>query len=204
MSSQALSPALPRCTRGSGLLEPLLAKLRARQANRLIPDHLRSGRVLDIGCGSYPYFLSHTAFAEKFAIDQVEPSSQMPQIAWLTLDLNAAPELPFTDEYFSAITMLAVVEHLEPSILVNLLREARRALKPGGALIITTPASWSDDLLHFMARLHLVSPEEIHEHVYAYTLPLLGWYFGRAGFSMDKLDFGYFEAGLNMWARATK
>jgi len=66
-------------------------------------------------------------------------------------------------------------------------------LKPGGRLVITTPASWSDGLLHWMARIGLVSEEEINEHVYAYTLPLLGWYFGQAGFGMSKVKFGYFE-----------
>jgi hypothetical protein len=55
-----------------------------------------------------------------------------------------------------------------------------------------------------MARVRLVSPEEINEHVYAYTLPLLGWYFGRAGFDMDKTRFGYFELMMNMWAVATR
>jgi hypothetical protein len=48
-----------------------------------------------------------------------------------------------------------------------------------------------------MARVNLVSAEEIHEHVYAYAMPLIGWYFGKAGFEMDKIRFGYFEFGLN-------
>jgi hypothetical protein len=55
-----------------------------------------------------------------------------------------------------------------------------------------------------MAKVRLVSPEEIDEHVYAYTLPLLGWYFGKGGFDMTKLRFGYFEMMLNMWAVAKK
>jgi SAM-dependent methyltransferase len=163
---------------------------------------LRSGRVLDIGCGSFPYFLSHTSFQEKFAIDQLAPNPNIQNIAWHTLNLNAEPKLPFGDNYFSVITMLAVVEHLNPVSLVALFAEARRVLNPGGLLLITTPAAWSDGLLHLMARLKLVSAEEIQEHVYAYTLPLLGWYFGTAGFDMEKLRFGYFELGLNMWATA--
>jgi hypothetical protein len=46
--------------------------------------------------------------------------------------------------------------------------------------------------------------EEIREHVYAYTQPLLGWYFGKAGFEMAKVRFGYFECMLNMWATAER
>jgi hypothetical protein len=55
-----------------------------------------------------------------------------------------------------------------------------------------------------MAKLGLVSSEEIEEHVYAYTLPLLGWYFGKAGYEMGQVQFGYFEFMLNMWATAEK
>ena len=71
-------------------------------------------------------------------------------------------------------------------------------------LLITTPAAWSDGLLHGMARVNLVSAEEINEHKYAYTLPLLGWYFGMASFDMNQVKFGYFDCGLNMWATATR
>ena len=175
------SPTKIRITRGYGLFEPLLARQRARVANSLIPEDLRSGRILDIGCGSYPYFLSHTYFEEKFAIDQLKNPQSCSNINWHSLDLNVDPHLPFEDEYFSAITMLAVVEHLSPTSLVSLFQEVHRVLRPDGMLILTTPAAWSDGLLRFMARIHLVSPEEIKEHIFVYTLPLLGWYFGKGG-----------------------
>ncbi len=193
-----------RYTRGNGLLEPLLARLRARQANRLIPNQLRRGRILDIGCGTYPYFLAHTSFKEKFAIDQLSPYTAHSEIHWYTLDLNHETSLPFADGFFQVVTMLAVVEHLSPDSLIGLFSEAYRTLAPGGVVILTTPAVWSNNLLKLMARLYLVSKEEIDEHVYTYTLPLLGWYFGRAGFEMKKVDFGYFEFWLNLWATAQR
>jgi len=191
-------------TRGSGLLEGTLARLRAERANRLIPAEHRSGRILDIGCGRYPYFLAHTKFTQKFAIDQSPVSASPPDISWMTLDLNRRPHLPFQDGFFQVVTLLAVIEHLDPEGVVALFQECRRVLAPEGLVILTTPAAWSDRLLRLMARLNLVSEEEIREHVYAYTLPLIGWYFGSAGFPMKRLRFGYFEMGLNMWATATK
>jgi SAM-dependent methyltransferase len=191
-------------TRGSGLLEPFLARLRAERANKLIPKDLRQGRILDIGCGSYPYFLSHTSFSEKFSVDQQPPSRDYEEINWLVLDLNKIPQLPFENDFFNVVTLLAVVEHLNPKMLVELLREANRVLRPGGILLLTTPASWTDGILNMMAILNLVSKEEIHEHVFTYTLPLLGWYFGAAGFPMENVRFGHFEFRMNLWATAKK
>ena len=201
---KSLASPKVRHTRGTGVLEGYLARLRARQANRLIPSTLRQGRILDVGCGSTPYFLAHTSFKEKFAIDQLTPSAANSDILWHTLNLNVKPYLPFENEFFSVVTMLAVVEHLNPSSLVTLFTEVHRILQPGGVLIITTPAAWSGGLLNTMARLNLVSAEEIKEHVYMYSLPLLGWYFGKAGFALDQLRFGYFEFMLNLWAMAER
>ena len=194
-------------TRGKGLLEPMLARMRTQRANRLIPGQLRKGRILDIGCGSYPYFLAHTAFEQKFAVDQLpmpKETADRNRIEFFELDLNHEPSLPFQADFFDAVTLLAVVEHLNPESMATLFQECHRVLMPGGMLILTTPAAWSDGLLRMMARLSLVSAEEIHEHAFAYTLPLIGWHFGQAGFEMSNVKFGYFEFMLNMWATARK
>lgn len=193
-----------RVTRGNGLLESFLADQRTKMANKLIPESHRQGRVLDIGCGAYPLFLTHTTFAEKYSLDQQQPSQTFNDINWTVMDLNKEQRLPYEDAYFNTITLLAVMEHLHPKILVELFQETYRVLKPGGILILTTPASWSDGLLSKMAFFNLVSKEEIHEHVLTYTLPLLGWYFGAAGFPLDKVRFGYFELKMNLWATAQK
>src|SRR5512147_447632 len=104
-------------TRGKGLLEPLLARLRTQRANQLIPSELRDGRILDIGCGSFPYFLAHTAFKEKFAVDQLpmpKDTAARNRIEFFELNLNHEPKLPFEAGYFDVVTLLAVVEHLNP------------------------------------------------------------------------------------------
>ena len=194
-------------TRGKGLLEPFLARQRAQIANRLIPSELRTGRILDIGCGTFPYFLAHTAFEKKIAIDQLplpNPVASSLKIEGYSLNLNLQPSLPFADGFFNVVTLLAVVEHLNPDSMAILFCEIYRVLGSRGMVIITTPAAWSDGLLRTMARLKLVSAEEIDEHAYVYTLPLIGWYFGQAGFKMKKVKFGYFELMLNMWATAEK
>lgn len=184
-----------------------MARLRTQRANQLIPRELRDGRILDIGCGSYPYFLAHTAFKAKFAVDQLPmptETARQHKIEFFELNLNSEPKLPFEDGYFDVVTLLAVVEHLNPESMAALFQESYRVLRPGGMVVLSTPAAWSDGLLHLMAHLNLVSAEEIHEHAFAYTLPLIGWHFGQAGFAMTKVRFGYFEFMLNMWATAQK
>ena len=82
-------------TRGKGLLEPTLAHLRTQPGNRLVTADFRAGSVLDIGCGSFPYFLSHTWFEEKFAVDQLpmpKETAARNRIEFFTLDLNKEPE----------------------------------------------------------------------------------------------------------------
>jgi SAM-dependent methyltransferase len=194
----------PAPTRGNGALEPLLAYLRARQANRLIPGHLRQGRVLDIGCGSTPYFLSHSSFREKFAVDRLTPTVPAPDISWHAIDLNAEPALPFESGAFAVVTMLAVVEHLDPTRALALLGEVHRTLQPGGVLVVTTPAPWSNPLLRLMSRCNLVSAEEIDEHTHTYSIAQLRQQLSGAGFAREHMRLGYFELMLNLWGIARR
>ena len=122
-----MTQSTAKFTRGKGLLEPLLARLRTQRANQLIPAELRQGRILDIGCGSFPYFLAHTAFKEKFAVDQLpmpKETADRNRIEFYELNLNQEPSLPFGAAYFEAVTLLAVVEHLNPESMAPCSRNA--------------------------------------------------------------------------------
>jgi SAM-dependent methyltransferase len=190
--------------RGGGMLEPFLARGRAVQAYQLIPASHRSGRMLDIGCASYPYFLSHNSFVEKFAAGPVGGQKAPEDIRWQRLNLNSGPALPFEKEDFDVITLLAVVKRLDRNSLVALFQECQRVLRPGGMVVLTNPAARSENVLRWMAKLNLVKAKESEECVYAYTLPQIEWYFGKAGFEREKVRSGYFEGGFNVWACAVK
>lgn len=189
-------------TRGHGLLESFLAQKRVAMAEELINDGLRAGRILDIGCGSVPIFLLSTRFAEKHGLDQIAQTQEVPGIKYQTTNAGREQGLPYAEEYFSVITMLAVIEHMEPGDVSFILKDIRRLLKPGGQIILTTPAAWSDKLLRMMAKMRLVSPEEINEHKDTFNRQKLRTLLETAGF--DRIETGYFEMGLNLWARATK
>jgi SAM-dependent methyltransferase len=197
-----------RVTRGSGLLETFLARRRAEMANRLIPSVCRTGCIADIGCGRYPYFLLNTIFSRKIGLDKsieeaLTKSEQTPNITFITHDVEQDPTLPIEDNSCDVVTMLAVIEHLEPNLVLPLLSAIHRILKPGGRLIVTVPAGWTDSLLRTMARLKLVSPVEIEEHKATYTHRSLSEILKKV-FSEDSLKLGYFEMHMNIWATAEK
>ena len=112
--------------------------------------------------------------------------------------------MPYKDNYFDAVSMLAVFEHLEPSRLEHILKDINRILKPGGMYVMTTPAVWTDIVLRSMARLRLVSPVEIEEHKGAYSRSNISDMLQKAGFSYQNIKSGYFEMFMNTWTTAMK
>jgi len=196
-------------TRGHGALEAYLARKRAQRANQLIPEQQRRGRLLDVGCGSYPYFLATTPFAEKWGIDQIfdaESTLQLDdgRVVLIPFDVQRDVSLPFATDFFSVVTMLAVFEHIEPAKLKFLLGEVHRVLQPGGTFVMTTPSSWTNWLLKLMARVGLVSRAEIDEHKDTYAQREIRSTIEGAGFDPGKVTSGSFEVGANLWATATK
>jgi len=194
-------------TRGYGLLENYLNRRRCAVANRLIPSPLREGRILDIGCGTFPSFLHSTSFTEKYGLDQVVSTSDIlikEKIHIQQLDLENTSKLPFGDDFFDVATMLAVIEHLRYETTSRVLTEVFRILKPGGVCILTTPAKWTDMILRTMARFYLVSPREMEEHKCLYDRYKILDILRLSHFREDNINIGFFEMHMNIWSRATK
>ncbi len=195
----------PKATRGSGLLENFLAAQRVKAANALIPEGHRNGKVLDVGCGTHPFFLLNTEFFEKYGLDKVhllEAAHHAIEIKGFDIEEGAC--IPFPDEFFDVVTLLAVIEHIEPEKCVDVLKDIRRVLKPGGCCIITTPAFWTDGILWFLSRIRLLSAEEIDEHKGSFSRRRLHALFQEAGYRAEGIKTGYFEAFMNIWAMAIK
>jgi SAM-dependent methyltransferase len=197
-----------RVTRGKGLAEALLARKRSRMAESLIPALYREGSLLDIGCGSFPLFLSQTSFRERHGIDRVPHSATQECLSrgihLVNQDLESNPCLPYPDQSFTVVTMLAVFEHLKQERLGVLISEVRRVLQPGGLYVMTTPASWTGGLLRLMARLRLLSCEEIEEHKHQYRHSEIREVLTIGGFHPARIRLGHFELFMNNWGVATK
>jgi SAM-dependent methyltransferase len=193
-------------TRGFGLLENFLAKKRTSIANKLVSKDHKKNRVLDIGCGTFPYFLLSSDAKERHGID---PSVNLDLIKnnekiFLKKIKVGKKALPFKDNFFDVITMLAVFEHIDHDKLSFVLSEVKRTLRKGGIFIITTPAPWSDKPLHYLANFGLISKEEIHEHKHNLTHKRIKEYLKDVGFLEEKIENGFFEFYLNMWFKAKK
>ena len=141
-------------------LEPILRWMRLRQVISEIPHH---SVVLDIGCGTKFGLLKAIEFKiEKgVGIDFKVPEFCTPVLQ--TFQMHLEERLPFPDESFDVVTMLAVLEHIEYE--EQILQEIYRILKPSGKLVLTVPSIWAKPVLEFLAyRLKIVDEHEIRDH----------------------------------------
>jgi len=86
-------------------------------------------------------------------------------------------QVPFDDNYFSLITALDVIEHVDDDLAA--LKAIRSKIAPGGYAVITVPAFmflWSEH-------------DVLNEHRRRYTLPELHAKLGQAGFYVEKISY---------------
>jgi SAM-dependent methyltransferase len=162
------------------------------------PEHLRefvrslgrAGSALDLGCGDGRLTAELDA-AELTAAD-VSPVAlerarrRLPGARIAELEPDAA--LPFDDDEFDVVLCAETVEHVRD--LQLLLSEARRVLRPGGTLAITTPA----------APPLMRPPEPLSPHLRFLTRRSLRRLLGEFGFEVSSLER---RAG-SLLARATR
>lgn len=96
-------------------------------------------RVLDVGCGvgKTDRFLAPslgTLCGVDISSASIERARrENPQVQYEMYDGHT---LPFADETFDAAFLICVLHHVLPAERLKLLKETRRALKPGGVLFI--------------------------------------------------------------------
>lgn len=144
-------------------------------------DLPQSGRILDLGCsaGSFLDMMAEsrpdlTGIGVDIASRQIDyarlnvESKHQGRIKFVQVD-EREPQLPFESQSFDAVTCIEVIEHIHPYLALRMLADARRLLKPGGKLIVTTPnyrSAWP--LIEWL--LEKASPVKYHDqHINKYT-----------------------------------
>ena len=186
---------------GDRFCEPILRYLRIRKIAKYITPN---ARVLDVGCGEEASTL--TALSAKIAsgvgIDIRAKERTTGNITILQSSFDGAP-LPFTDNEFDAVLLVAVLEHLNHR--VEILKEIKRVLKPGGTLVMTVPTWAAKPILEFLAfKVKIVSEEGVREHKTYFWKQELIEAFLAAGFKREHIKAHYFELGVNLSAVVSK
>lgn len=178
-------------------IEPLLKRLRIWK----VEPHLRSGGILvDFGCDEEMTLVKRQRRRMKkvYGLDIVAEPQKFENVEILQADLTK--RTPLKDESATAVTMLAVLEHLpHPEKVV---KEAYRVLKPGGVFLVTVPSPSSEPILEWMAKIGLVRHEMIDQHETYFSHELLKKVAVDAGFKHVMVQ-GW-EFGVNTFMKAVK
>lgn len=176
-----------------------------RQVLRIVPQPKDRGRLLELGSPPFHitlmlrkfrnYDLSLTGYASdgRPEIRQTLTSPDYDeQYDFACTCFNAEQDdFPYPDNSFDVVTWCEVIEHLTENP-VHTLAEIHRVLKPGGALVLSTPnASRSDSIVNFLLGrniydpYHLGSPLKGSRHSREYTLSELKELLEGCGYTID-------------------
>jgi len=171
-----------------------------------IPPPQRRAPVLDCPAGRGA--LAHELAALGFQVVAADLGGEHEGRGYARVRLDLNRPLPFADATFSAVTCIEGIEHLERP--VDALREFRRVLVGGGALVLTTP-----NVLHLGSRVRMLltgfptaaprpfDPEQAptsYEHIMLLAFPLLVYFLRRAGFAIERMETNRVVKGSLPWA----
>lgn len=169
-------------------------KKRIAQVEKYIPQ---SCRLLDIGCGIYPYllYIIKNKIIKGIGIDKDIPEHNdgLENIEFVKSTIEDTIQIE--SDSMDVVTMLAVLEHFtQPQ---KILGECMRVLRKGGTLIITVPSYYSKPLLNILAWIGISSKEEVYDHKNWFKKKELEKIVCVNGFEIR--ESAYYNIGLNIF-----
>lgn len=181
------------------------ASLSLRAIRKRLPKR-DSLEALELGCGYRAQLL--VALQERLkkgvGVDfQICPELKShPRLTFMESTIEQAV-LRLEDASFDVILFISVLEHLWGPLEV--LKECKRLLKPGGVLLVNVPTWRGKFFLEFSAFKLGRSPKvEMDDHKMYYDKRDLWPLLVRAGFMPSQIVLRYHKFGLNLFAVACK
>lgn len=148
---------------------------------KILRRYDRGARILDFGCGigRFLYFLRELGYENCFGVDnspsQVAVANNHGLPAYVIKDTQSIQGALQSDEKWSLIFLLDVLEHLPKRRQVGILSEFIDCLTPDGSLVLQVPnANWI-----FASRYRYID----WQHTTSYTAETLKFILLSAGFS---------------------
>jgi SAM-dependent methyltransferase len=168
----------------------------------------RPARILDAGCGSGRNMVDLARHGTVTGVELSETSVCLARARETGEVIEGSVlDMPFEDASFDLAVSLDVIEHLDDDL--DALRELRRVVAPGGALLVTVPAYgwlWSghDEINHHYRRYTRRSLQQVAQ--------LAGWEQARTTYfnslllpvaivlrALDRLSTKTTESSLDLW-----
>ncbi len=132
-----------------------------------------NGKILDIGCsaGSFLAMIRADKFSEQIGIDiaqdQINYAQKYQTDFRKFFHINEKNFLTknFSKQYFDAVTLIEVIEHLEKNQIAQIFDDVAKLLKTRGEFVITTPnylSLWP--FLEFLM-IYFVKPSYEEQHI---------------------------------------
>lgn len=181
-------------TKDFNILDKFIAWARLRK----VAGYVEKGdRLLDFGCGHQAYLLHQVQDKIKTGVGlDYDSSSYEISPKAKVMHFHFTESLPFQNNSFDKIIILAVLEHFTPETASKLFDEFHRVLSPGGMIVLTTPTPWGQKILEFLAfRLHIISEEEVADHKKYYSKGDLFGFAKKHSYIIEK--YNTFQLGGN-------
>jgi cyclopropane fatty-acyl-phospholipid synthase-like methyltransferase len=142
---------------------------------KVVAEHLAcwvppGGDVLEIGAG-YCHWINNVAAARRVAVDIWPETARYAAATVEAKVLDVSRDLGMLGaSCFDAVLASNILEHFEPGVVIDVVQEVRRLLKPGGRLVIVQPnfryaaSRYFDDYTHRSVFTDVSLPNLLRAH----------------------------------------